>query len=95
MLLQITLLAAVFNCLVCAITTAIIASQRGYKPVSAFFGGFLFGPYALIVACATPTFEVGPARLCQFCRSYVPELASVCRFCTHELPDDEAEGIEQ
>ncbi len=86
------------NALLFAFATASVASYRGHNVVMAFILGFIFGPFGLVIACfrpvnlsatQAPVVEAGPMRLCESCRSYVPDLASVCRFCGRDLPDED------
>ena len=79
----------------CAITSAVIASSKGYNSFGWFLLGGVFGVFALIAICAVPSLlpmetrplcELGPSKLCEACRSWIPDAATICRFCRSKVP---------
>ena len=50
----------------CAVLCAIVAKEKGYVPVSWFFGGLFFGFFALVAAAGLPDLKL---------RKYIREIA--------------------
>jgi hypothetical protein len=91
---EILVAAILFVALPCAITSCVIANSKGYSAFGWLLLGGIFGIFALIAICAMPSLypietrplcELGPSKLCDACRSWIPERASVCRFCRSKV----------
>src|SRR6185437_1944877 len=71
---------AILIWVVCGIAAAIIASSRGAHNGAAWYlVGFLLGPIGLFMA-----FSAGSVKLCESCRSQIPEDATRCPKCQAE-----------
>lgn len=85
--------------LICGFVSLAVASSRGASGCAAFAWGILLGPFGIIIAFVLPSnrpvapalvqpagseMEKGNQRICPHCRSYIPALATVCRYCQRE-----------
>jgi hypothetical protein len=86
---------------VCAIATAILASNKGRNAGGWLLLGILLGPLALLLAAvvsnknverqvttlaAARAAEEGSLRKCPFCAEWIQREAVVCRFCGRDVP---------
>jgi len=79
-----------------AILGAVIAGAKGRSAVGFFFLGLLLSPLLSIIAAliVKPNQKVlerealwkGESRKCPFCAELIRSEASVCRYCSRELP---------
>ena len=88
--------AVLISWLAFAILGAVIAGAKGRSAVGFFFLGLLLSPLLSIIAAliVKPNQKVlerealwkGESRKCPFCAELIRSEATVCRYCSRELP---------
>lgn len=78
---------------ICAILSGSLAEEKGY-PVWVWIAlGFFFGLFGLIAAAGLPIKNDCVSKdthfECPICREFIKLKASKCRFCGHQLSQDE------
>jgi hypothetical protein len=73
------------------LATRALASAKGLSAGGWGIAALFVGPLALIALIFVPRhtpFPPGPMRRCPHCQSEIPTEATVCRFCTRDVPAD-------